>query len=79
MANPTPRWTPQKTLVPCMHCGCTLLRMTWDGTLGRWTKLDPPLTPLGALHDCTEARARWVPLARALAGDEDERPHADAA
>lgn len=64
MAEKPAPWKPQKTLVPCQFCSCTVLRMTWNGALNRWTTLDPPVSPLtGERHDCALAllhhATRW--------------------
>ncbi len=58
---------PQKLLVPCAGCGCTVLRGHY-GERGL-VKYDVPRTPMGEKHVCAEARQRWEPIARYLAGE----------
>lgn len=61
MAEKPAPFKPQRTLVPCARCSCTVLRATWDGTLGRWTKLDPLREPVsGEVHDCALALIRYA-------------------
>jgi hypothetical protein len=53
------RGTPQKLLVPCPTCGCTVLRGIYhsQGPLGsRWETKEPALMPVsGAVHACATA------------------------
>lgn len=48
---------PQRLLVPCAGCGCTVLRGEY--VHGKVRTFDLPRTPMGEKHDCQQALQRW--------------------